>query len=113
TQRPIGQFAALAFSISYELELTGLFDMLDLSGLPVRAEDRADSHPLVVCGGPLTFSNPVPLAAFADLVVMGEAEDLVGELCEALAAADGKRAVIERLSLRPGFWAPSLSPSPP
>jgi len=59
--------AALAFSISYELELSGLLDMLDVSGLPVRAADRADSHPIVVCGGPLTFSNPVPLAAFADL----------------------------------------------
>ncbi|HKC58966.1 MAG TPA: radical SAM protein [Myxococcales bacterium] len=113
TQRPIGDFAALAFSISYELELSGLLDMLDVSGLPVRAADRADSHPIVVCGGPLTFSNPVPLAAFADLVVMGEAEDLVHELCEALPAAAGKHALIERLGRRPGFWAPALSPVPP
>ena len=113
TQRPIGEFAALAFSISYELELPGLFDMLDLSGLPVRAADRADSHPVVICGGPLTFSNAVPLAPFADLVVMGEAEDLVRELGEALSSAPGKRELIERLSLRPGFWAPSRSPLPP
>lgn len=113
SQRPIGDFAALAFSISYELELSGLLDMLDVSGLPVRAVDRADSHPIVVCGGPLTFSNPVPLAAFADLVVMGEAEDLVHELCEALPAAAGKHALIERLGRRPGFWAPALSPTPP
>src|SRR5437899_5409344 len=113
TQRPIGEFAALAFSISYELELPGLFAMLDLSGLPVRAADRADSHPVVICGGPLTFSNAVPLAPFADLVVMGEAEDLVRELGEALSCAPGKRELIERLSLRPGFWAPSRSPLPP
>src|SRR5438309_6041583 len=84
SQRPIGEFAALAFSISYELELPGLFEMLQLSGLRVRAADRADSHPVVICGGPLTFSNAVPLAPFADLVVMGEAEDLVRELGEAL-----------------------------
>src|SRR5256886_391239 len=113
TQRPIDEFAALAFSISYELELPGLFDMLDLSGLPVRAVDRADSHPVVICGGPLTFSSAVPLAPFADLVVMGEAEDLVRELGEALSSAPGKRELIERLSLRPGFWAPSRSPLPP
>ncbi|HEX9572737.1 MAG TPA: radical SAM protein [Myxococcales bacterium] len=113
TQRPIGEFAALAFSISYELELTGLLEMLDLSGLPVRAADRADSHPIIVCGGPLTFSNPVPLAAFADLVVMGESEDLVHELCDALGAAGSKRELVERLARRPGFWAPALAPSPP
>jgi radical SAM superfamily enzyme YgiQ (UPF0313 family) len=113
TQRPIGEFAALAFSISYELELTGLFEMLDLSGLPVRAAERSDYHAPVICGGPLTFSNPVPLAPFADLVVMGEAEDLVHDVSEALSAGCGKREVVERLGRRPGFWAPSLDPVPP
>ena len=113
TQRPIGEFAALAFSISYELELSGLFEMLDLSGLPLRAADRTEAHPIVICGGPLTFSNPVPLAAFADLVVMGEAEDLVHEVCEGISSGAGKRALIERLARRSGFWAPSLVPLPP
>ncbi|MFL5311608.1 MAG: radical SAM protein [Myxococcales bacterium] len=113
TQRPIGEFAALAFSISYELELPGLFEMLELSGLPVRASERNASHPLVVCGGPLTFSNPVPLAPFADLVVLGESEDLVHELCEELRGGAGKLEVIGRLARRPGFWAPALQGSAP
>ena len=113
TQRPIDEFAALAFSVSYELELTGLLEMLDLSGLPVRAADRDPAHPLVVCGGPLTFSNPVPLAPFADLVVMGESEDLVHELCDALHSGASKREAVERLARRPGFWAPSIAPDPP
>jgi len=113
SQRPIGEFAALAFSISYELELPGLFEMLDLSGLPLRASERTPSHPLVVCGGPLTFSNPVPLAPFADLVVLGESEDLVHELCDALRSGAGKREMVERLARRPGFWAPGLQASPP
>jgi len=65
SQRPIGDFDAIAFSVSYELELLGLLEMLELSGLPLHAADRHDAHPLVVCGGPLTFSNPVPLAPFA------------------------------------------------
>ena len=113
SQRPIGEFAALAFSISYELELPGLFEMLELSGLRVRASERSDSDPPVVCGGPLTFSNPVTLASFADLVVLGEAEDLVHELCDALRGGAGKRELVERLARRPGFWAPGLQASPP
>lgn len=113
TQRPIADFSAIAFSVSYELELPGVLEMLELSGLPPRAAARHDAQPLVVCGGPLTFSNPVPLAPFADLVVMGEAEELTHELCEALLAGTPKRELVERLGRRPGFWAPSLSPAPP
>jgi len=86
--------------------------MLELSGLPLHAADRHDAHPLVVCGGPLTFSNPVPLAPFADLVVMGEAEELAHELCEALRGGTPKRQVVEQLGRQPGFWAPALSPVP-
>ena len=113
TQRPLAEFAALAFSVSYELELPGMLEMLELSGLPVRARERTEGHPLIVCGGPLTFSNAVPLAPFADLVALGEAEELIHELCEALGAGASKRAVIERLARRPGFWAPALGGQPP
>src|SRR3954471_24297421 len=113
SQTPIGNFACVAFSVSYELELVGFFEVLDLSGIPVRSEERGEGDPLIVCGGPLTFSNPVPLAPFADLIVLGEAEDLAHELCEALRGGTPKRQVVERLGRRRGFWAPALSPAPP
>ena len=108
SQRPIGEFGCLAFSVSYELELPGLFEVLDLSGIPVRAAERGESDPLVVCGGPLTFSNPVPLAPFADLIVLGEAEESIHELCEALRSGLSKHAILETLGKRPGLWVPAL-----
>src|SRR5438132_13068115 len=111
SQRPIGEFAALAFSISYELELPGLFEMLELSGLPLRASERTPSHPLVVCGGPLTFSNPVPLPPFADVIVLGEAEELIHTLCDALTLP--RHELRTQLSRRPGFYVPELSGSWP
>src|SRR5437868_1791690 len=107
SQQPVASFPCLAFSISYELEITGLFEMLDLSGLPVLREERDDRHPLVVCGGPLTFSNPVPLAPFADVIVLGEAEELVHTLCEALTLP--RHELRTRLSQHPGFYVPGLS----
>ena len=63
--RPVGQQPAILFSVAYELELTGLFSCLELAGVPVLREERGPRHPLVICGGPLTFSNPLPLAPFA------------------------------------------------
>ncbi|HQR36969.1 MAG TPA: radical SAM protein, partial [Blastocatellia bacterium] len=60
-QRPVVDSEIIAFSVSYELEITGLFEMLDLAGIPALAEDRNETHPLIVAGGPLTFSNSAPL----------------------------------------------------
>lgn len=105
---PIAAFDALAFSISYELELTGIFELLSLAGLPLRAAERDATHPLVVCGGPLTFSNPATLAAYADLIVLGEGEELVHELLDALAARPPRHELLARLHGRPGFFAPAL-----
>src|SRR5438094_3482992 len=81
--------------------------MLELSGLPLHREERSERHPLVVCGGPLTFSNPVPLEPFADVVVMGEAEELIHVLCDAMTL--GKSAALAHLAHHPGFYVPGLS----
>ncbi|HXN56361.1 MAG TPA: radical SAM protein [Myxococcales bacterium] len=113
SQQPIGAFSALCFSVSYELELTGLFEMLDLSGIPLHAAARGDAYPLVIAGGPLTFSNPVPLSPFVDLLVLGEGEDLVHTLVDALQAEPSRERVLARLHGLPGFFAPQLAPGAP
>ena len=109
SQRPINEFAALCFSVSYELELMGLFEMLELSGIPLHAADRHESDPLIVCGGPLTFSNAVPLSPFADLLVLGEGEELVHTLISALQDQPSRARVLEKLHGLPGFFAPALA----
>ncbi|HZN96063.1 MAG TPA: radical SAM protein, partial [Myxococcales bacterium] len=86
-QRPVRDFPLLAFSVAYELELAGVLEVLDLCGLPLLREERGDGHPLVVAGGPLTFSNPDPLEPFADVLVQGEAEELVHRLVDEVAGA--------------------------
>ncbi len=110
TQRPVASFELIAFSVAYELELPGVFSMLELAGLSVFREQRRENDPLVVAGGPLTFSNPDPLEPFVDLLVQGEADALVHQLLEEAKAGGGKRAVLERLAKRPGFRVPGLSP---
>ena len=60
-ERPVSSFPVIAFSLSYELELSGVIECLVRAGLPPLARDRTAAHPLVVMGGPLTFSNPLEL----------------------------------------------------
>jgi len=108
SETPLGDFPVLAFSISYELELPGLFEILDLCGIPLLREERTDRHPLIVVGGPLTNSNPVPLAPFADLIILGEGEELIHAFLDA--AASMKRAdLLAHFSSAPGCYVPGLT----
>lgn len=75
--RPLSAFPVVAFSVAYELEMAGMVQMLEGAGIAAQRADRSDHDPFILAGGPLTFSNPLPLGVFADAIVMGEADELV------------------------------------
>jgi radical SAM superfamily enzyme YgiQ (UPF0313 family) len=110
--RPLGEFPLIAFSVAYELELAGLLRMLDVSGIPVRADERGRGMPLVLAGGPLTFSNPLPLAPFVDAIVMGEAEDVIGPVVQACSEARDRDAALEALADLPHVFVPRRQARP-
>lgn len=108
--RPLADFDLVGFSLQYELSYTNLLTMLDLAGIPRRAAEREDRHPLVVVGGPCAM-NPEPLADFIDCAVLGDGEEATLELCAALRAAreagDSRAALLERLTAIPGIYVPA------
>src|SRR5688500_8117252 len=85
THRSADEFDVLAFNLSAELVYTNVLSCLDLAGVPIRSADRTAAHPLVGAGGHATY-NPEPLADFLDFVVLGDGEEAVGEITEAIAA---------------------------
>ncbi|MEI7593936.1 MAG: TIGR03960 family B12-binding radical SAM protein [Actinomycetes bacterium] len=114
THRPAPAFDLLAFNISAELVYTNVLNCIDLAGVPVRSADRRPSDPLIVAGGHCTY-NPEPLADFLDVVVLGDGEEVVGEITEVVAEwkasgrTEGSRAhVLRRLSRVPGVYVPSM-----
>ena len=115
THQPGGVFDLIAFNLSAELVYTNVLNCLDLAGVPVRAADRAGADPIVVAGGHCAF-NPEPLADFVDVFVIGDGEEVVGEITEVVHAwkaggrlADGSRtALLRALSRLPGVYAPAL-----
>lgn len=78
---PIGGFDFIAFSLMYEMSYTNVLNMLDLAGVPVRAADRVGLSPIVLLGGPCTC-NPEPLAPFADIICLGEGEEVLCEVTD-------------------------------
>ncbi|MBA3393036.1 MAG: radical SAM protein [Deltaproteobacteria bacterium] len=106
---PISSYPLLAYSVAYELELAGVVETLDRAGIPALASERDDRHPLVIAGGPLTFSNPAPMAPFFDVIVMGEGEEVIIELMNAARDAGFLRDRLwTSLVGRPGFYLPHL-----
>jgi radical SAM superfamily enzyme YgiQ (UPF0313 family) len=106
--RELGEFPIIAVSIAYEIELMGLVRMLDASGIPALASERDETSPFVLAGGPLTFSNPLPLAAFVDAVVMGEGEGLVERCLEVLVSSTSRRDALEALARLEHVFVPAL-----
>ena len=60
------------FSLSWELDYANLLELLERLGVPLRAAERGDAHPLVFGGGPVLTANPEPYADFFDVVLLGE-----------------------------------------
>jgi radical SAM superfamily enzyme YgiQ (UPF0313 family) len=109
SEMPLSDCPVVAFSIAYELELPGIFEMLDLSGIPLLRQDRTEKNPLVIAGGPLTYSNPAILYPFVDLVFLGEGEELIHSFLDA-AATMGRAELLSLFSLTPGCYVPGMSP---
>jgi len=78
---PVREFDMIGFSVGYEMAYTAILNMLDLSGLPLRAEDRPGLAPLVIAGGTAMY-NAEPVADFIDMALIGEGEELLPEVVE-------------------------------
>lgn len=106
--RPISDYPVIAVSVAYEAELAGLIQALELAGIPPLAEERSGRHPFILAGGPLTFSNPLPLAPFVDAVLMGEADQSVHAALDLIFDSDSRDSALRALAARPHTFVPSL-----
>ena len=101
------RFHVVAFSVSFENDYVHVLKMLRMAGIPLRARDRGPGDPLVLLGGAAVFLNPEPLAPFADLMAVGEAEALLPALLDALLGAPSAREGVDALGPGQGFYVPS------
>ncbi|HMA68600.1 MAG TPA: TIGR03960 family B12-binding radical SAM protein [Candidatus Mcinerneyibacterium sp.] len=79
----IKNFDIIGFSVQYELSYTSILQMLKLSDISIKQNDRADDSPFIIAGGPVV-SNPEPIAPFMDIIFIGEAEEGIVEIAEAV-----------------------------
>ena len=108
--RPVGDYRVIGLSVAYELELAGVVQALQAAGIPPLARDRGPEHPFILAGGPLTFSNPLPLAPFVDAILMGEADETIHQALDVLFGAQGRDDALTALAREriPSCFVPSL-----
>ncbi len=113
SRRPVRDFDLVGITLQHELTYTNIIRVLDLAKIPIKSGERADEEPLVIAGGPGAY-NPEPLADIFDLVVLGEGEEVLEEILDAILEykCKGKQGGKESLYLRcaniPGVYVPSL-----
>jgi radical SAM superfamily enzyme YgiQ (UPF0313 family) len=106
SQRPLADFAAVVFSVSYELDYFNVVSILRASGIPLYAAERNESHPLVIAGGPCIMANPMPPSPFFDCLAIGEAEPMVPAMLPIISEGANRDASLKSLSLLPGVFVP-------
>jgi len=111
SQRPLNDFAVLAFSLNYELDYFNIAKILKTSGIPVYSSERDASQPLVIAGGPCITANPMPVAPFFDAMCIGEAEALLPSMLPILASGiSGSRDdLLKALAGVPGILVPRFN----
>jgi len=81
SQDPVKDFDFLGITLQYEMCYTNILQILDLSHIPLHAEDRTGEDPIVIGGGPCSY-NPEPIAPFFDLFYLGEGEVVYFDLLD-------------------------------
>lgn len=108
----VRDFDFLGFTLQYEMCYTNILNVLELSGIPLKAEDRGEEFPIVIGGGPCAV-NPEPIADFFDLFNIGEGEEMLPEIVALYvkmkeAGATKKEFLLEAARTISGVYVPSL-----
>lgn len=112
TKTPLDKFDMLGFTLQYEMSYTNILNMLDMSGITIRASERGEEEPIIMAGGPCAY-NPEPLYDVVDFFEIGEGEEMMDDVLEVYARhkANGKvnkKEFLREISKIGGIYVPSL-----
>ena len=110
SKRHLKDFDALGFSLQYELAYPTVLKLLEMSGIPYRNDMRGEDDPIIMAGGPCAY-NPLPMADFIDVFMIGDGEDTLREVCEILEKTKGlprAERIKALVSSEAGRWSASI-----
>lgn len=79
---PSKYFDIISFTIQFEEDYFNVLNMLKNAEIPLKREDRNESDPLIIAGGPCATANPMPISDYIDLFVIGEGETVIDNILD-------------------------------
>ncbi|MEG0297103.1 MAG: TIGR03960 family B12-binding radical SAM protein [Clostridium sp.] len=110
TKDSLDKFDMLGFTLQYEMSYTNILNMLDMSGIPMRASERGENDPIIMAGGPCAY-NPEPLAGIIDFFEIGEGEEMMNDVLDVYKKYKGKgkkSEFLREIAKIQGIYVPSL-----
>jgi radical SAM family uncharacterized protein len=110
TKDSLKDFDILGFTLQYEMSFTNILNMLDMSGITLRASERGEDEPIVMAGGPCAY-NPEPLYDIVDFFEIGEGEEMMNDVLDVYKKYKGKgqkKEFLREISKIQGIYVPSL-----
>ncbi|MGL5353051.1 MAG: TIGR03960 family B12-binding radical SAM protein, partial [Clostridium sp.] len=107
---PLSKFDILGFTLQYEMSYTNILNMLNLSGITIRASERGEDEPIIMAGGPCAY-NPEPLYDIVDFFELGEGEEVMNDVLDVYKKYQGKgkkKEFLREISKIGGVYVPSL-----
>ncbi len=102
-------FDVIGFTLQSELTFTNILYMLKLAKIPLLNTNRKEDDPIILGGGP-AGANPMPLSIFFDAFLIGDGEDAIIEIKDALKETKQKSRAEKLIALAKieGIFVPTL-----
>ena len=97
---------SIAFSMSFDFDFMGVFEILEKLGIPFYAKDRGEEFPLIFAGGPVLTTNPRPYEAFFDFMMIGDGDESFRKVLE-IVKNNTKFEALKLLENIEGVYIPS------
>ncbi|SQC02656.1 Fe-S oxidoreductase [Clostridium tetanomorphum] len=109
TKDSLKEFDMLGFTLQYEMSYTNILNMLNMADINVRASERGEEDPIIMCGGPCAY-NPEPLYDIPDMFIMGEGEEVLNEILDLYKEYKhrSKKEFLRAVCKIEGVYVPSL-----
>ena len=114
------EFDILGFSVQFENDFKNILWILEKAGIPLTHADRKKeldkgnvNYPIIIGGGPVITSNPMPLSKIFDFCFIGDVEMKLEDMLKTILLYKSKeidlQELLNRIKIIEGIFVPSLN----